>query len=68
MKIVQLISATLLVLSILIQNRGSGLSETFGGTGTFFAAKRGAEKVVAIATVIFAIIFLASSIVTGLGD
>ncbi len=57
----QIISAVLLVISILVQNRGTGLSATFGGSDTFFSVKRGAEKVVAIATVVFAVIFVSSS-------
>lgn len=59
--IIQLTSAILLSLSILLQVRSSGLSATFGGTEQFFHAKRGAEKILSVASVIFAIIFLASS-------
>ena len=66
LKIVQLISFILLIISILIQNRGAGLSATFGGTDTFFAVKRGAERVVAIATIAFAVIFITSSILVGI--
>lgn len=64
--VIQLISGVLLILTILIQNRGTGLSATFGGSDTFFSVKRGAEKVVAIATIIFATLFLVSSIIVSL--
>lgn len=52
----------LLVLSILSQQRSSGLSATFGGTGGFHVSKRGAEKVLFNLTIILAILFIASSI------
>lgn len=59
--ILQVISAILLALCILVQNRGSGLSATFGGTGGFYATRRGAEKILARATIVFLIGFLVLS-------
>jgi preprotein translocase subunit SecG len=52
----------LLILSILSQQRSSGLSATFGGGGSFYVSKRGAEKVLFNFTIILAILFIASSI------
>jgi len=52
----------LLVLSILSQQRSSGLSSTFGGGGGFYVSKRGAEKVLFNMTIIFAVLYVASSI------
>lgn len=60
-KILQLVSALFLALLILIQSRGDGLSATFGGSGGFYATKRGAEKVIAIMTIITLIAFLVLS-------
>lgn len=62
LKYFQAITAILLVVSILIQNRSSGLSATFGGTGAISTTKRGAEKVVFRATIILAVLFVASAI------
>ncbi|EKD93123.1 MAG: hypothetical protein ACD_28C00235G0003 [uncultured bacterium] len=59
--IAQIFSAILLSLLILVQNRGSGLSATFGGTGGFYASKRGAERVLAIATIFLLVAFLGLS-------
>lgn len=52
----------LFVLFVLIQDKGTGLSATFGGTGTFYASQRGAAKVVHYLTMIFAVIFFASAL------
>lgn len=59
LKIILLIVAALLVFVILSQSRGTGLSATFGGEGTFFHTKRGPEKVLFVATIILAILFFA---------
>ena len=64
-QILQIISSILLILLILSQNRGSGLSgAAFGGGdggGGFYGTKRGAEKIMANATVITAIAFVVLS-------
>jgi len=51
-QILQLIVAILLIGSILIQQRGSGLGEAFGGSSAIFRTKRGAEKIIFRATII----------------
>lgn len=52
------------MISILLQNRGSGLSGVFGGGGGGgnFSVKRGFEKKLFIATIVLAIIFIAVSV------
>ena len=40
--------AILLVIAILLQQRGSGLSATFGGEGNVYRTKRGLEKILFI--------------------
>jgi len=62
LKYFQLIISILLIVSILIQKRGAGLSDTFGGSNTIYTTKRGAEKVVFNATIILAVLFVLSSI------
>jgi len=42
--IIQLVVAILLTVSILLQNRGSGLSSAFGGDFGGYYTKRGMEK------------------------
>jgi protein translocase SecG subunit len=62
LSIFQIVVSVLLVLAILTQNRGQGLSATFGGTGEFYAEKRGAEKVIFNITLVLSILFVASAI------
>ncbi|OGG07780.1 preprotein translocase subunit SecG [Candidatus Gottesmanbacteria bacterium RIFCSPHIGHO2_02_FULL_40_24] len=56
-----LISVTLIIL-ILIQAKGVGLGRAWGGGGEFYKSRRGVEKVIFNLTVLFAVLFLASSI------
>ncbi len=54
--------AILLIVSILLQARGSGLSAAFGGEGNVFRTKRGVEKRLFQLTIIFAILFIGVSL------
>jgi protein translocase SecG subunit len=49
--IIEAVLGTLLALLILIQHRASGLSATFGGSGSTYVQRRGAEKVLFTATI-----------------
>jgi len=60
--VLQVILSILLSLSILSQQRGTGLSATFGGGGGFYTTKRGAEKFLSIASVVLAILFVLNAI------
>jgi len=61
-KIAQVIASILLVIAILLQNRGTGLGSTFGGSGGVYLTKRGLEKKLFIATIVLAVIFFSLSI------
>ncbi|OGN05195.1 MAG: preprotein translocase subunit SecG [Candidatus Yanofskybacteria bacterium RIFCSPHIGHO2_02_FULL_44_12b] len=59
----QITISVLLIVSILLQQKGSaGLSSTFGGSSMEYSTKRGAEKVLFYATIVLAVLFLAISI------
>ncbi len=66
--ITELIIALLLVISILLQNRGAGLSSTFGGDFGGYYTRRGFEKFLVVFSVIlsglFIILAVANLIVT----
>jgi preprotein translocase subunit SecG len=62
LQIAQIIIAALLMLAILSQNRGAGLSGVFGGSGNIYRTKRGVEKKLFIATIILAVLFLSISL------
>lgn len=60
--IIQIIISVLLVGAILLQQRGTGLSATFGGEGNVYRAKRGLEKIIFAATIVLAALFFASAL------
>lgn len=53
-----IIVSVLLVTTVLLQQRGSGLSANLGSEGNVYYTKRGAEKAIFIATVVFSILFV----------
>jgi len=62
-QMLQVLSALFLVLLILVQNRGEGLTGSAfggggGGGGGVHGTKRGAEKILANATVVTAVSFV----------
>ena len=58
----QIILALLLPAAVLVQQKGSGLSSAFGGSGVEYSTKRGAEKFFFYATIVLAILFIAVSV------
>mgnify|MGYP001577698924 CR=1 FL=1 len=62
--ITQLVLAVLLVLLILVQERGSGLGEAISGIGgsPIQTQKRGAEKILAQSTIVLVTLFLGLSL------
>ncbi|HLD81590.1 MAG TPA: preprotein translocase subunit SecG [Patescibacteria group bacterium] len=60
--ILQIIIAILLIASILLQQRGSGLGASFGGESTVFRTKRGVEKSLFQTTIVLSLLFLGSAL------
>lgn len=58
--VIQIASSIILIITILLQQRGAGLSATFGGEGNVYRTKRGIEKILFITTIVFSAIFLVS--------
>ncbi len=61
-QIAQIVVAILLMTSILLQNRGTGLSGVFGGSSGVYRTKRGVEKVLFVTTIILVILFFGLSV------
>lgn len=61
-KISQVVVAVLLMVAILMQNRGAGLGGVFGGSGGVYLTKRGLEKKLFITTIVLAVIFILLSL------
>jgi len=57
----QIIVSVLLIGAILLQQRGGGLSQVFGGAGGQYRTRRGVERSIFIATIILAILFLVTA-------
>lgn len=63
LKIAQIIISLILIVLILLQQRGSGLSSVFGGGEiSNYQTKRGLEKIIFYLTVFFAVLFLGLSV------
>lgn len=61
--IIQIILGILLIVVIIIQQKGSGLGTSFGGDMSFYRTKRGAEKLLFYATIGLALAFILSSLI-----
>ncbi len=57
-----IIISALLTVSILLQQRGEGLSSTFGGDGQAYHTKRGLEKNIFIASIILSMLFIGGAL------
>ena len=60
--IVQIVISALLIGAILLQQRGTGLSATFGGEGNVYRTKRGLEKGIFVGTIVLAVLFFGAAI------
>jgi protein translocase SecG subunit len=64
--VLQAVSAIFLVISIVVQERGGGLSDSIAGSAganTIQTSKRGAEKVLSYLTIVFLVSFILLSLV-----
>ncbi len=62
LNIAQFVLAVLLVTSILLQARGTGLGSSFGGEGNVYRTKRGIEKRLFQASIVLSILFFGVSL------
>jgi protein translocase SecG subunit len=58
----QIVISVLLTASILLQNRGAGLSATFGGDSGGYYTKRGFDKFLYWSAIILSALFLAVAV------
>lgn len=64
LKIFQIVFAVLLIIFVLIQQRGSGLGMAFGGEGNVYRSRRGIEKILFYATIIIAVLFCLTAVLS----
>lgn len=60
--IVQIILAVTLILIVLLQQKGTGLSGVFGGSSNIYSTKRGVDKILHYSTIVVSTIFFALSL------
>lgn len=55
--ILQILVSALLVVVIMMQNKGSGVGSVFGGESVVYRSRRGVEKILHYATIVLAVAF-----------
>lgn len=61
--VVQMLLGVLLVLVVIIQQKGAGLGTAFGGDTGFYRTRRGAEKLLFYITIALSLLFVLSSLI-----
>ena len=61
--LIQIILGVLLILVIIIQQKGSGLGSAFGADLGFYRTKRGAEKILFYVTIVLSTALILSSLI-----
>ncbi len=61
--IIQMVLAVLIVVTVILQSRGSNNGMAFGGGNETYRAKKGIEKMLFYATIVLASLFAAISII-----
>lgn len=60
--IANLVSAVLLIVAILLQQKGSGMGAAFGGAGSVYTTRRGLDRTLFQATIVLSVVFFATAI------
>lgn len=61
LNIVQIVISALLIVAILLQQKGVGLGAAFGGSSNVYSTKRGVDKILFRATIVLAVLFFATA-------
>ena len=64
LQIVTVVSAVILVIAVLLQQRGATLGAGFGASGELYTTRRGFDKNLLDVTVIMAVVFVSSILVS----
>jgi len=62
LSVIQIVISVLLVVAILLQQRGTGLGAAFGGASDVFRTKRGIEKSLFYATIVLSVLFFVTAV------
>lgn len=58
-----IVVSVLLAVTILLQQRGGGMSSSFGGNMEVYHTKRGLEKAIFIASIVLSVLFVGGALV-----
>lgn len=58
LSVIQIIVSVLLMIFILLQQRGAALGSAFGQSGGFYSTRRGIQKKIFWATIVLGILFI----------
>lgn len=59
---IQIATALITIVLVVIQSKGTGIGSTFGGDMGFYGTKRGAERLLFGLTILIAVLFVISSL------
>jgi len=62
LQILQILASIFLILLVLIQSKGVGLSSSVGGSIGYYRTRRGVERIVLFLTIFFSIAFVFNSL------
>jgi len=60
--IAQIVISAFLIVSILLQQRGTALGSSFGESGGFYSTRRGIQKKIFWATIVFGFLFVVAAL------
>lgn len=60
--IINLVTAVLLIIAILLQQKGAGMGAAFGGSGSVYTTRRGLDRTLFQATIVLSVVFFATAI------
>lgn len=60
---IQITLGACIILLILLQQKGAGLSGVFGGSSNVYSTKRGVDKILHYATIVTAILFFGTALI-----
>ena len=64
LQVITIGSAVLMILAILLQQRGASLGAGFGSSGELYTTRRGLDKTLFEASVVLAVVFIVSILVS----
>lgn len=60
--VLQIILSVLMIVVVLLQQKGSGIGSAFGGSNSVYTTRRGVDKLLFNATIVISVLFLVVSL------